>query len=286
MQNSTDNNNFVGQLIDVEKVFLEKSPRLARKIPRFIYSYLKKVVHQNDLNQGIRRFGDLTGLAFLRGILDYMGVNITHQGLENVPVEGRFIIASNHPLGGLDGMALMKIAGEVRSDIVFPVNDLLMNIPNLRPLFIPINKLGSNSQNLIIMNETFASDKAILYFPAGLCSRKQHGVIMDLEWKKTFITKARTFKRDIIPVYINGHNSNWFYNLANWRKLLGIKANIEMLYLVDEMFKQNNKNINIVFGKPISWETFDNRFTDTAWAQKVKQHVYTLKNNISTSFSV
>ena len=286
MQNSTDNDNFVGQLIDVEKVFHDKSPRLARKIPRFIYSYLKKVVHQNDLNQGIRRFNDLTGLAFLRGILGYMGVNITHQGIENVPVEGRFIMASNHPLGGLDGMALMKIAGEVRSDIVFPVNDLLMNIPNLRPLFIPINKLGSNSQNLAIMNETFASDKAILYFPAGLCSRKQHGVIMDLEWKKTFITKARTFKRDIIPVYINGHNSNWFYNLANWRKLLGIKANIEMLYLVDEMFKQNNKNINIVFGKPIAWETFDDRFTDIVWAQKVKQHVYALKNNISASFNV
>ena len=286
MQNSTDNDNFVGQLIDVEKVFHDKSPRLAGKIPRFIYSYLKKVVHQNDLNQGIRRFNDLTGLAFLRGILGYMGVNITHQGIENVPVEGRFIMASNHPLGGLDGMALMKIAGEVRSDIVFPVNDLLMNIPNLRPLFVPINKLGSNSQNLAIMNETFASDKAILYFPAGLCSRKQHGVIMDLEWKKTFITKARTFKRDIIPVYINGHNSNWFYNLANWRKLLGIKANIEMLYLVDEMFKQNNKNINIVFGKPIAWETFDDRFTDIVWAQKVKQHVYALKNNISASFNV
>ena len=286
MQNSTDNKDFVGQLIDVEKVFHEKSPRLAKKIPRFVYNYFKKVVHQEDLNEGIRRFGDLTGLEFLRSILDYMGVNITHQGIENIPVGGRFIIASNHPLGGLDGMALMKIAGEVRPDIIFPVNDLLMNIPNLRPLFIPINKLGSNSQNLVIMNQAFASEKAILYFPAGLCSRKQHGQVLDLEWKKTFITKARTYKRDIIPVYINGRNSNWFYNLANWRKYLGIKVNIEMLYLVDEMFKQNNKNINIVFGKPIPWTVFDNRYPDIVWAQKVKQYVYTLKNNISTLFSV
>jgi putative hemolysin len=286
MQNSTDNNNFVTQLIDVEKVFHEKSPRFANEIPRFIYNYLKKVVHQDDLNEAIRQMGNLSGLEFVRGILEYMGVKISQQGIENIPVDGRFIIASNHPLGGLDGLALMKIAGEVRADIVFPVNDLLMNVPNLRPLFIPINKHGSNSQNLIIMNETFASERAILYFPAGLCSRKQHGKIMDMEWKKTFITKARIFKRDIIPVHINGRNSNWFYNLANWRKRLGIKANIEMLYLVDEMYKQNNKNINIIFGKPISWTVFDDRFPDIVWAQKVKQHVYALENNISTLFSV
>ena len=286
MQNSTNNENFVAQLVDIEKVFHEKSPRLARKIPRFIYNYLKKVVHQNDLNEAIKRFGNLTGLKFIREILDYMGVKITYQGIENVPVEGRFIIASNHPLGGLDGLALMKIAGEVRPDIVFPVNDLLMNIPNLHDLFIPINKLGSNCQNLIIINETFASEKAILYFPAGLCSRKQHGLVMDMEWKKTFITKARKFKRDIIPVHINGRNSDWFYNLANLRKRLGIKVNIEMLYLVDEMFKQNNKNINIVFGKPIPWTFFDKRFSDIVWAEKVKQHVYALENNISTIFSV
>ena len=286
MQNSTDNNNFVTQLIDVEKVFHEKSPRFASEIPRFIYNYLKKVVHQDDLNEAIRQMGNLSGLEFVRGILEYMGVKISQQGIENIPVDGRFIIASNHPLGGLDGLALMKIAGEVRADIVFPVNDLLMNVPNLRPLFIPINKHGSNSQNLIIMNETFASERAILYFPAGLCSRKQHGKIMDMEWKKTFITKARIFKRDIIPVHINGRNSNWFYNLANWRKRLGIKANIEMLYLVDEMYKQNNKNINIIFGKPISWTVFDDRFPDIVWAQKVKQHVYALENNISTLFSV
>jgi len=286
MQNSTNNNNFVSQLIDVEKVFHEKSPRFARKIPRFIYNYLNKVVHQDELNEAIRNFGDLTGLEFVRAILEFMGVKINQQGIENIPVDGGLIIASNHPLGGLDGLALMKVAGEVRKDIVFPVNDLLMNVPNLKPLFIPINKHGSNSQNLIIMNETFASEKAILYFPAGLCSRKQHGQVIDMEWKKTFITKARTFKRDIIPVHINGRNSNWFYNLAYWRKRLGIKANIEMLYLVDEMFKQNNKSINIIFGKPISWTVFDDRFSDIVWAQKVKQHAYSLENNISTLFNV
>ena len=286
MQDNTDDQNFDGQLIDVEKVFHDKSPRIAKKIPQFIYNYLKRVVHQKDLNEGIRRFDEQKGLEFVSSILDFMGVKITHQGIGNIPDEGRYIFASNHPLGGLDGLALMKIVGEVRQDIVFPVNDLLMNVPNLIPLFIPVNKHGSNAQNLMLMNETFASDKAILYFPAGLCSRKQNNKILDLEWKKTFITKARVFKRDIIPVHINGRNSDWFYNLANWRKRLGIKANIEMLYLVDEMYKQNNKNINITFGKPISWKIFDNRFPDLVWAQKVKQHVYRIESNISTIFDV
>jgi len=286
MQDEIDDQKNESKLIDVEKVFYTKSPRVARKIPQFIYNYLKRVVHQEDLNEAIRRFNDQQGLDFVRSILAHMGVKITYQGIENIAVDGRYIIASNHPLGGLDGMALMKVVGEVREDIVFPVNDLLMNVPNLLPLFIPINKHGSNTQNMLIMNETFASDKTILYFPAGLCSRKQQGKILDLEWKKTFITKARTYKRDIIPVHIKGRNSDWFYNLANWRKRLGIKANIEMLYLVDEMYKQNNKNISITFGKPISWTTFDNRFPDIIWAKKVKQHVYTLESNISSIFDV
>jgi 1-acyl-sn-glycerol-3-phosphate acyltransferase len=286
MQDKAKNRNFESQLIDVEKVFLDKSPGLAKKIPQFIYNYLKKIIHQETLNEAINRFDDQMGLEFVSSILGFMGVNITYEGLENIPAEGRYIIASNHPLGGLDGLALMKVVGIVRQDIVFPVNDLLMNVPNLLPLFIPVNKHGSNSQNLMLMNDTFASDKAILYFPAGLCSRKQKNKIMDLEWKKTFITKARTFKRDIIPVHINGRNSEWFYNLANWRKRLGIKANIEMLYLVDEMYKQNNKNINITFGKPISWTIFDNRFPDLVWAQKVKKYVYGIESNISLIFDV
>jgi len=286
MHDDIKNQNFKGQLIDVEKVFYDKSPRIAGKIPQFVYNYLKKIIHQDTLNEAISRFDDQIGLEFVNSILGFMGVNITYEGLGNIPAEGRYILASNHPLGGLDGLALMKVAGMVRKDIVFPVNDLLMNVPNLQPLFIPVNKHGSNSQNLMLMNDTFASDKAILYFPAGLCSRKQNNKILDLEWKKTFITKARTYKRDIIPVHINGRNSEWFYDLANWRKRLGIKANIEMLYLVDEMYKQNNKNINITFGKPISWTIFDNRFSDLVWAQKVKKHVYGIESNISAIFDV
>ena len=181
-------------------------------------------------------------------------------------------------------MALMWVLGKVRKDIVFPVNDLLMNIPNLKGLFVPVNKHGSNSGNARLIDNAFASDKAVLFFPAGLCSRKQQSGIVDLEWKKSFISKAREHHRDIIPCHINGRNSNWFYNLARLRAFLGIKANIEMLYLVDEMFKQKDKEIIITFGKLISFTIFDKKNTDAAWAQKLKAHVYNLKNDINSTF--
>jgi len=221
----------------------------------------------------------------LDACLRNFGVKIIYHGIENIPVDGRWIIASNHPLGGLDGMALMWVVGKVKKDIVFPVNDLLMNIPNLKGLFIPINKHGSNAGNVKLIEDTFASDKAMLFFPAGLCSRKIKGDICDLEWKKSFITKARTHKRDVIPCFINGRNSNWFYNLARLRAFLGMKANIEMLYLVDEMYKQRNKEIVITFGKPISYTIFDKTKTDLSWAQKLKTYVYSLQNNANSLFT-
>ncbi|MCX6272911.1 MAG: 1-acyl-sn-glycerol-3-phosphate acyltransferase [Bacteroidetes bacterium] len=266
--------------IDLEKVIASKSPRLPRLIPGFLIRYLKRVIHQEDVNEVMSNYRDLVGLEFIEAVLNQLEVVIEVKGLEYLGPDARFLLASNHPLGGIDGMALMKVAGTVKKDIVFPVNDLLMNIPNLRPLFIPINKHGSNAQNIKTLDETFASDRLVLYFPAGLCSRKIKGKIIDLQWKKTFIGKARRYKRDILPVHIDGRNSNFFYNLANWRKRLRIKANIEMLYLVDEMFKQKDKAIRITFGKPIPYQTFDKSKSDSDWSQLVKRHVYQLGKGV------
>ncbi len=270
--------------LDLERVIANKNPHLLKVLPRFVLKYLKNVLHQDDLNEIVRNNRDVNGIDFLDACLKGFGVKIVVHGIENIPAEGRWIVAANHPLGGLDGMALMWVIGQIRKNIVFPVNDLLMNIPNLKELFIPINKHGSNLSNVRIIDETFASGKAMLYFPAGLCSRKQKGMISDLEWKKSFITKSRTHKRDIIPCFINGRNSNWFYNLARIRAFLRIKSNIEMLYLVDEMFKQRDKKIVITFGKPISYTIFDKDKQDLAWAQRLRSYVYTLENNCSSIF--
>jgi len=271
--------------LDLDQVIGNKNPGLLKILPRFVLDYLKKVIHQDDLNGILTRHASLYDLDFLDAVLKDFGVKIIYNGLENIPVQGRWIVAANHPLGGLDGMALMWVMGKIRKDIVFPVNDLLLNIPNLKGLFIPVNKHGSNAGNAKLIDETFASDKAMLFFPAGLCSRKQNGQICDLEWKKSFISKAKRHKRDVIPCYINGRNSNWFYNLARLRAMLGVKANIEMLYLVDEMFGQRDKEIVITFGKPISYTIFDKQNSDLVWAQKLKAHIYNLKVERNSSFA-
>ncbi len=264
------------KFIDIEEVFAGKSPKMSRLIPGFVFKYLKRIIHQDELNDVLERYKDKMGLDFIDHILDEFGAKIIVEGINNMPAEGRYIVAANHPLGGLDGMVLMKVVGKVRPDILFPVNDLLMYLPNLKPLFIPINKHGRNTENLRIFDDAFASDSVILYFPAGLCSRKIKGKIEDLEWKKTFISKARKFERDIIPVYVEGKNSNFFYNLANWRVRLGIKLNIEMLYLVDEMAKQKNKEIILRFGKPVSYTLFNDPRKDKESTQMIKQMVYSL----------
>ena len=273
-------------LIDIEKVFGAKNPKLSRMLPKFIFQYLRRVIHQDQVNRMIYDHRDKSGLDFVSAIIDEFGCKIEVDGAGNLefsslspllPPSGRFIIVSNHPLGGLDGLALLHVVGKVRPDVVFPVNDLLLHIPGLQPLFIPINKHGTNNENIKIIEDTFASGKTILYFPAGLVSRKSRkGVIKDLDWKKTFISKSKKYKRDIIPVYISGRNSDFFYNLANWRRKLGIKANIEMLYLPDEMFKQNGKLVKIIFGKPVPYTTFDKSRTDFQWAEFIKDKVYEL----------
>jgi len=272
------------RFFDLESVIASKNPKLLKLIPGFLLRYLKRITRQEELNAIVRTNKDLQGFDFVRAVLDGFGVRVRYQGLENLPPTGKVIVAANHPLGGLDGMALMLAAGQVRKDVVFVVNDLLMNIPNLKEFFIPTNKHGSNAGNVKMINETFASGRAMLYFPAGLCSRKQKGGICDLEWKKTFVTKARQHQRDIIPCFINGRNSEWFYNLARLRQMLHMKANIEMLYLIDEMFKQRNKEILITFGKPIPYTLIDQKNTDVAWAQKIKRHVYTLEGDIDSQF--
>ena len=270
--------------IDIEKISGEKIPKLANKLPRFAFRYLKKILHQDDINSLLSRTEGVSGLPFVDETMKEFKTSVNAVGLEHVSKEGRYIVAANHPIGGLDGIALIDTVGKIRPDVITPVNDFLMFIPNLRPLFIPVNKLGSNADNIKIFNDTFAGDRTICFYPFGLCSRKQKGKIIDLEWKKTFITKARTYHRDIIPTHISGRNSNFFYNFSNIRKKLGIKANIEMLFLVNEFYKQKNQTLTITFGKPIPWQTFDNRYTDSEWAMKLRNFSYNLPNDCEQTF--
>ena len=262
--------------IDIDNILSTKKI----KLPGFVVNYLKKITHQDEMNQFLAENHTKYGIDFSDAVIDFFKVNIHVENIERIPATGRYILVSNHPLGGLDGLALISTVGKIRKDIFFPVNDLLLYLKNMSNIFIPLNKHGRNSQTGIgQLNDAFESDAMVLYFPAGLCSRKQKNGICDLEWKKTVITKAKQFKRDIIPVHFEGRNSNFFYNLANLRKFFGIKANIEMLYLSDEMYKQRNKSFKITVGNPISYETFTKEKKDIEWSAWLKDQVYALNNN-------
>jgi 1-acyl-sn-glycerol-3-phosphate acyltransferase len=269
------------QTLDVKNVLYSKNPALARGIPGFVINYLKRIVHQDELNEFLNKWGHLKDSELIAAGLKHFQISYTVTGSEKIPESGRFIFVSNHPLGGLDGLVFIHELSKHFRDIIFPVNDLLTSIKNLTGIFIPINKHGAQAKEAAIMLEkAYASDCQILYFPAGLCSRKKRGVIRDLQWHKSFITKSIEHQRDIVPAFISGRNSNFFYALANIRKNLGIKANIEMLYLADEMFKQKGKEINLVFGEPVSWKTFDKTKTAPEWAEWVKAKSYDLESFI------
>ncbi len=263
--------------LDVEQVIKEKAP--GKKVPRFLINYLKKTICQDELNEILKYAGNNEGHLFARQALNYFNITLKVIGEENIPPQGRFTFASNHPLGGLDGIALAAFLGE-RYDgrIKVQVNDILMNVSNLEPIFLPINKHGGQAKDSIVqMNEAYASDNQLLVFPAGLCSRKQKGKIEDLEWKKAFISKSIEYNRSIVPVFFDEKNSNFFYNLALIRSLLGIKFNIEMLYLPKEMFKKRNATFTINIGKPINPDFFDKSKTPQQWADYVKSVVYNME---------
>jgi putative hemolysin len=281
--------------IDIDEIFKSKNAALYKLLPGFIFSYLKKIIHQAKINSFLERHKSEYDFDFVKGIVNEFGIKTKVIGIENIPSSGGKIFASNHPLGALDAMAFLNEIGNTRKDVKVFVNDILLNLDNLRNLFAGVNVTGKTSADALAEIESiYAKDIAVFTFPSGLVSRKQFpnglfgkSVIEDLEWKKSFISRAKKYRKNIIPVYIDGQNSNFFYNLALWRKRFGIKANIEMLYLADEMYKQHGKTITIIFGKEIPFETFDKKFSDSKWAEKVKQHVYRMgKEKQSLNFQV
>lgn len=268
--------------VDIEEILKGKLGKNARWVPGVAVNWLKRIAHEDQVNEFLWRSRDLKGTPWLEACMDFLSTTLEVEGMENLPPkdDGRlYTFVSNHPMGGIDGVALGSLIGKhYDGRFRYLVNDLLMNLPGLAPLCIPINKTGKQSRNFPAMVEAgFNSDFHMLMFPAGLCSRKRNGEIRDLPWKKTFITKSVETHRDVVPIHFGGRNSNFFYRLSNISDRLVKKVNIAMLFLVDEMFKNTGNTFPVKIGKPIPWQTFDHSKTPAEWAAYVQDEVYKLK---------
>ena len=268
--------------INVDELLRTKAPKAYRFIPRFMINYVKRTVHEDELNKFLNEHEDTRGIAFVDAALEGMGVKVLIEGIENIPKQGGYIFAANHPLGGLDGLAIISSIAKVRTDIKFFVNELLLAIKHLDTILVPVNINGNSTRPMLeLVDSVYRSDYAIPIFPAGLVSRRQADkTIKDLRWKKSFITKAKYYQKDIIPIWVEGRNSNFFYNFARWRKRLGIKVNIEMFFLPDEMFSQKNKRIVVYFGKPVPFTIFMESANDARMAVMFQDELYRKKENI------
>ncbi len=274
----------VHDIIDIEKVIRNSDSKFVRSLPKFIVRMISRVIRQDELNETINRNRSKTGIPFINDVLKDWNINIIVIGGENVPSSGRFVFAANHPLGGIDALAFLSTIHRFFPDVISPSNQLFNYIPNLRTVILGVNVFGVNTKETVTkFNQLFESDSQIMIFPAGIVSRRSKGIISDLQWQKSFITKSIQFKRDIIPVHISGRNSGLFYFVSNLRKFLGIKMSIEIILLPREMMKQRNSSITLTIGKPIPYKTLASGFNNCDGAQKIKSLVYTLpgKNSIN-----
>ena len=273
----------VEKTIDIKRILKDKMGSKARFVPCFLVAWLKKIIHEDEVNRFLWENRNLKGTEWLTACVQYLDMTLDIIGAENLPDknDGKlYTFVSNHPLGGQDGVSLGSIIGRhYDGKFRYLVNDLLLNLPGLKPVSIGINKTGKQSRDFPRMVEAgFNSDNHLLMFPAGLNSRRINGEIHDLPWKKTFITKSVETHRDVVPIHFSGQNSNRFYRIAKFSDRY-LPFNLAMLFLVDEMYRNVGKTFRITIGKPIPWQTFNKTKTPMEWANFVEERVYALSSN-------
>jgi putative hemolysin len=266
-------------LINVERIVRNQNNKILKKMPRFLIRKIEKLVHQDRFNDAILRDKDKFGFDFIEANLEYLNITVQVSGLENIHENGRYIYVCNHAPGAIDFHAAIIAAHEKHPKMKVIANEILMAFYNLHTIFIPVNVFSRNGEDDKKKNYKVleTSDYQLLTFPSGTVARKYKGVLDDGKWHPSFVKNAVNFKRDVIPIFVDSENSRRFYRLSNLRRKIGIKANLELFLLADELFKKENSTINVIFGKPISYETFTDEKSAVDWAQHVKNMVYDLK---------
>lgn len=267
--------------IDIGAVLASKAPRLARWIPQPLIGRLRRIVHEREINRMLERYWTLPPQEFIRACFREWEISYSMEGLDKLDPGGRYLFVSNHPFGGMDGMMLADKLIDRFGNVRVVVNDLLMHLEPLRPLWIPVNKHGAqNTAYAHRMEEEFFGEYPILTFPAGLCSRRIGGKVTDTEWKVNFLKKAYASQRQIVPLFVEGRLSNFFYGVDRIRKTFGIKFNLEMLWLPDEMFSQKGRHFRMIAGDPIPAAELQACGTLREQADHVRKKTYFLEKTL------
>lgn len=266
--------------IDIEHLIASKNPKLLKFLPRFVIGYLKRILHQDEINDFLQKSYGKKNEDFCVAAAEYLNITYEVKNIEKIPTNGKVVLAMNHPLGGMDAIILVAALRNHRKDLSFIVNDILLNLEGMKEMFVGVNKVRksknkTNPRQEII--DLFHSDKAVCIFPAGMVSRRKKGRIEDLKWRKSFVTYSKQSKRDIVPIFIDGELSNFFYRLSNFRTFMGIKANIEMLYLSNELFKQRNKHFTFYVGDKVEHKELMQEPNDFKLTKVIREKVYELR---------
>lgn len=273
MEKSNERENY---LVDIEKIL---GPKLRKKFPRFAINFLKRRLHQDQVNEAIMGANPYHGAGFFDEALKYLNITYRTRGEEKLDKDKKYIFVCNHPLGGPEALIIGSVFHRLYGEgFQVPVTPIMANLKPLAEFFTPVNNLSSKQSRDLgeRIAKMFNSDQQVVVFPAGLCARKIKGKITEMPWKKMFVTQARRYERDVVPVHMSGHNSKWYFFLCKLSKFLRLKINIGMLYLVDELFKQRGNEFVITFGEPVPYTTFDKSKTDLQWAAEMQERVKAL----------
>ena len=260
-------------LLDLNEIL---GPKMSQKMPGFVKWFLKKRLHIKDINDCVMKAQDYQGVGFFDEALKYVGITYRTRGTENIDLSKKYIFACNHPLGGPEALIIGSIFGKIYGDgFTVPANQILYQMKPLQEFFVPVSIVPGKQKKSIgeSFAQMFESDRQVLVFPAGLCAKSINGKVTEMPWKKMFVTQARKYERDVVPVHISGHNSKWYFFLSWLSRTLGLKFNIGMLYLVDELFNKKGEEFVITFGEPVPYTTFDKSKTDLQWADDIKNKV-------------